>query len=171
MEVISRVAKSLTGDVGTLKLPSMTWTAAEVWCSSWLASCSSWEGAQAQLNHEHVLLSGGVFSTKKRPRHVQRQHCACETPTMLQEGSTIGFTFSLSVCTSQSNTLSFNDSQRYFLLLSSHEKWTKKPVKPRAFSFPLPPFLQSPYTNLPCRNCQHFQQISHCPSVAIHSRI
>lgn len=115
---------------------AMTWTAAEVWCSSWLAGCSSWEGAQAQLKHEHVLLSGGFFPTKKRPRHVQRQHCACETPTMLQEESAIGFTFSLSVCTSQSNTLSFNDSQRYFLLLSSHEKQTKKPVKPRAFSFP-----------------------------------
>lgn len=43
----------------------MTWTAADVWCSSWLASYSSCEGTQAHPEQEHVILSGGVFSTKK----------------------------------------------------------------------------------------------------------
>lgn len=142
---------------------AMTWTAAEVWCSSW-------EGSTGSARAGTYAPKWRSFFHKEKARHFQRQHCAYETPTMFQEESAISFKFSLSVCTSQSKTLFFHDSARDFVLLSSHEKQTKKPIKPRAF-FPPPTFLQIPYTNLPCRNYQQFQQISHCPSVAVHSRI
>lgn len=157
-------------DVGTLKLPSndlhCSWSlvqqlSCQLWKlggntgPSWAGTCApEWRG----------------FFHKERPRHFQRQHCACETPTVLQKESAISFTFSLSVCTSQSNTLSFRDKNTCFYF--PHMKKTKKThIKPRAFFFFFFTFLQSQHTNLPCRNCQQLQQISHRPSVAIHSRI
>lgn len=125
MKVSSRTAKSLTGDDGTLKLPSKD------------LDCS-WSLVQ-QLVSQLQQLGGNTgpsrvgicapewrdsFSTKKRPMQF-RQHCACETRTMLQEESTISFTFSLSLCTSQSN-ISFHDKEICFYFCHMKNKKAHK---------------------------------------------
>lgn len=94
----------------------MTQTAVETWCSKQLASQLQQLGGNTGPSRAGTCASEwrGFSSQRERPTHFQRQHCACETPTTLQEESTISFTFSLSVCISQSNTLSFQDKDTCF---------------------------------------------------------
>lgn len=95
---------------------AMTQTAVETWCSKQLASQLQQLGGNTGPSRAGTCASEwrGFSSQRERPTHFQRQHCACETPTTLQEESTISFTFSLSVCISQSNTLSFQDKDTCF---------------------------------------------------------
>lgn len=140
MEVSSKMAKSLTGDVGTLKLPSNDLDCSWSLVQQRPSQLQQLRGSTGSAGAGTCAPEWRSFFHKEKARHFQRQHCACETPTMFQEESTISFKFSLSVCTSQSKTLFFHDSARDFVLLSSHEKQTKKPIKPRAF---FPPHISA----------------------------
>lgn len=112
---------------------AMTWTAAEVWCSSWLASYSSWEGTQAYPEQEHVLLSGGFFPIRKRPRHffrgnivpVKHPPCSKRSPQLV-----LHLVYQSAPL---SQTLSLSMTKRFaFTFLT----WrTKNPVKPSTYFF------------------------------------
>lgn len=166
MEVSSRMAKSLTGDVGTLKLPSNNLVCSWSLLQQLASQLQQLGGSTGSAGAGTCAPEWRSFFKKKRPRHFQRQHCACETPTTLQEESTISFIFSYQSAPLKDLSMTLQEIFFYF----PHMKNKQANKKPRA-SPPLPPFSAKPIHQSALQKLSTVPADFSLPSVAIHSRM